>query len=54
MTTAHASSLAAKHAQLDARIESETRRPRPDEVLLAMLKKQKLRLKEALGSSPQG
>ena len=48
MPTAHASSLAAKHAQLDARIDEETRRPRPDEVLLAMLKKQKLRLKEMM------
>lgn len=48
MSTAHASSLANKHAQLDARIDQETRRPRPDEVVLAMLKKQKLRLKEAM------
>lgn len=48
MSTAHVSSLAAKHAEIDARLNDEQRRPRPDEVVIAMLKKQKLRLKEAL------
>ena len=48
MPGTHVSSLAAKHAKLDARIGAEERRPRPDGVLVALLKKQKLRLKEAL------
>lgn len=48
MNTAHASSLAAKHADLDARIGAEQGRPRPDVELIARLKKLKLRLKEAL------
>lgn len=48
MSTAHVSSLAAKHAEIDARLNDEQRRPRPDVVVIAMLKKQKLRLKEAL------
>jgi hypothetical protein len=51
MSTAHVSSLAAKHAEIEARLTDEQRRPRPDEVLVAMLKKQKLRLKEALASN---
>jgi len=44
----HSQSLIAKHAQLDAKISSETHRPRPDEVVLHALKKQKLKLKEAI------
>ena len=50
MTTAHVSSLAAKHAEIEARLNDEQRRPRPDEVVIAMLKKRKLRLKEALAT----
>lgn len=45
---AHASALAAKHAGLEARIEEETRRPAPDQAVLATLKKQKLKIKEEL------
>ncbi|PZU57069.1 MAG: DUF465 domain-containing protein [Sphingobium sp.] len=48
MEQSHISALQAKHAGLDARIKAETSRPMPDVVLLATLKKQKLRLKEAL------
>jgi hypothetical protein len=48
MYDSHSAALLSKHASLDARIASETRRPRPDEVLLHMLKKQKLKIKEAL------
>lgn len=44
----HAASLAAKHAQIDSRLHTEARRPLPDAALVATLKKQKLRLKEAL------
>lgn len=48
MNTAHAASLAAKHAELETRIGSEQARPRPDVALIARWKKLKLRLKEAL------
>lgn len=48
MTDSHSNALVAKHAHIDARIASETSRPRPDETLLHMLKKQKLKIKEAL------
>ena len=48
MYDSHSSALMAKHARLDAQIVSERSRPSPDEMLVAMLKKQKLRIKEAL------
>ncbi len=48
MSDSHSAALLAKHASLDARINSESHRPRPDEVLLHLLKKQKLKIKEAL------
>jgi hypothetical protein len=48
MEKAHSSALIAKHAGLDARIAAEARRPAPDSTLLAELKKQKLKIKEAI------
>ncbi len=48
MENAHSSALIAKHAGLDARIADEARRPQPDQTIVARLKKQKLRIKEAL------
>lgn len=48
MNTPHLAALAAKHAQLDQLIASESQRPLPDPVVLASLKKQKLRVKEAI------
>jgi hypothetical protein len=48
MTNSHSSMLSAKHARLDARIRDEQHRAAPDEMLVAMLKKQKLKIKEAL------
>lgn len=48
MENAHSSALIAKHAGLDARIAAENSRPSPDGTLIASLKKQKLRIKEAL------
>lgn len=48
MPNSYVSSLAARHAEIEARIGAEEKRPRPDEILVALLKKQKLRLKEAL------
>jgi hypothetical protein len=44
----HSSALANRHAGLDARIADEIRRPSPDQMILASLKKQKLKIKEAL------
>jgi uncharacterized protein len=48
MDHSHVASLTAKHAGIEQLIEAETRRPRPDMVIVARLKKQKLRLKEEL------
>lgn len=48
METAHIAALQAKHATLDRKIAEEEHRPQPDSATLAMLKKQKLRLKEEL------
>ena len=48
MNNSHSATLSARHAGLDARISDEARRPRPDQSLLARLKKQKLKIKEAL------
>ena len=51
MDTAHHSALAAKHAKIEQRIADEARRPAPDSAVVAMLKKRKLRIKEALSIS---
>lgn len=51
MENSHSSALLAKHAGLDARISAELARPSPDSVIVTTLKKQKLRLKEALGKN---
>ena len=48
MNDSHSSALLAKHARIDAQIMNERTRPSPDQMLVAMLKKQKLRIKEAL------
>ena len=48
MASAHVDTLKTRHADLDARIHAEERRPAPDGSLLARLKKQKLRVKEEL------
>lgn len=44
----HSAALNARHAGLDARISAERLRPSPDDTLIARLKKQKLKIKEAL------
>lgn len=41
-------SLRAKHAALESAIDSETRRPLPDDSHIADLKRQKLRIKDEL------
>ena len=50
MQDAHFSALEAKHAVLDRRIAAESARPLPDGLILADLKKQKLRVKEAMAA----
>jgi hypothetical protein len=48
MSTTHSSAMLAKHAGIESRIAAESRRPSPDMMLISQLKKQKLRIKEAL------
>lgn len=48
MQTAHHSALVAKHEVLDRQIAAETQRPLPDATAIALLKKQKLLIKEEL------
>ncbi len=48
MDTSHTAALNAKHAGLEARLAAEARRPSPDSVEIARLKKMKLKIKEAL------
>lgn len=48
MDNMHLAALEAKHAGLEARIVSEMQRPHPDDVAVAALKKQKLRIKDEL------
>lgn len=48
MQSSHHTALESKHAVLDRRIAQEAQRPMPDAVLIADLKKQKLRVKEEL------
>jgi len=48
MQQAHMSALESKHAVLDARIAEESHRPNPDMTTLSRLKKEKLKVKEAL------
>jgi hypothetical protein len=54
MANAHLASLTARHASLDATLAAEARRPMPDQVQLAKLKREKLRLKEEIGRSAAG
>ena len=48
MEYGHNEALIAKHAGLERKISSETSRPNPDTILIAELKKKKLKLKEEL------
>ncbi|WP_375390568.1 DUF465 domain-containing protein [uncultured Sphingomonas sp.] len=50
MASTHQAALQSKHAVLDQRIAAETARPMPDDLVIADLKKQKLKLKEELSS----
>ena len=48
MQQAHISALEMKHADIEARIAEEHQRPLPDMATLTRLKKEKLKLKEAI------
>ena len=48
MDKAHVEAIASNHAALHAQIDAEESRPHPDEDLLTRLKKEKLRLKDAM------
>lgn len=50
MHSGHQVALETKHATLDRRITQEAQRPLPDETLIAELKKQKLKVKEAISA----
>lgn len=49
--TAHETALAARHAEIEARIATENARPHPDETIIAQLKKAKLRIKDSLATA---
>ena len=44
----HLTALQFRHAGFDQKIANENRRPMPDYLILKQLKKQKLRLKQAM------
>jgi hypothetical protein len=48
MVDTHLAALTEKHAMLESQIDQEVHRPHPDDILLAQLKKEKLRLKEEI------
>lgn len=48
MQSTHMNALHTKHEGLDRRIREELNRPAPDAAKVQMLKKMKLRIKEAL------
>jgi hypothetical protein len=50
MHNTHLSALETKHLVLDRQIIAESQRPLPDARILANLKKQKLRVKEAIAA----
>jgi hypothetical protein len=50
MSNSHVAALQSRHADIQSKIDTEVRRPAPNMSLLSRLKKQKLRLKEALSS----
>jgi uncharacterized protein len=44
----HLEVLKARHREIDTRIQEEERRPSPDEIKIAKLKREKLKLKEEI------
>lgn len=52
MTSAHLDALGARHARIEGMIAAEMTRPLPNSARLAELKRQKLKLKEAIVRAP--
>jgi hypothetical protein len=48
METSHVAALQAKHEGLERRIREEMNRPAPDDSMVQILKKRKLRIKEEI------
>ena len=48
MESSHVSALQIKHDGIDRKLKDEMNRPAPDAVKIQVLKKQKLRIKEAI------
>ena len=48
MNEAHVEALSNKHAALQARIDAEEHRPHPDDIVLAKLKRAKLKVKDVI------
>ena len=51
MDASHVAALQARHEGLEQRLRDEMSRPSPDTSMIQTLKKQKLRIKEALSIS---
>ena len=51
MESSHVAALHAKHEGLEQRIRDEMSRPAPDSSMIQLLKKQKLKIKEAISFS---
>ncbi|MBS0255779.1 MAG: DUF465 domain-containing protein [Proteobacteria bacterium] len=48
MEAAHITALQSKHSGIEERLRAELSRPHPDEATVALLKRQKLKLKDAM------
>ena len=51
MANAHRDQLLARHARLDASLAAELKRPMPDAITLRRLKREKLKLKDAISDN---
>lgn len=51
MESSHVAALQAKHDGLERRLRDEMNRPAPDTSMIQSIKKQKLRIKEAISPS---
>lgn len=51
MQSTHVQALQQKHEGLERQIRSELCRPQPDEAIIAQLKRQKLKIKDAIAST---
>jgi hypothetical protein len=49
-----AAALKAKHSELDNALQTEIGRPQPDQSVVSQIKKQKLRIKDALAAIDGG